>query len=242
MKGVILAGGSGTRLKPLTTVTSKQLLPVYDHPMIYYPLMTLIGAGIRDILVITAPEHADDYYAYLGNGKDFGVRFSYAIQKKPAGLSQALGMAKRFVGKDSVTMILGDNIFGGSVAPWIRTFNGGAMIFVKKVRDPGRFGVVELGQSGSVRSIEEKPKHPKSHFAQTGLYVYDNSVFSRIATLKPSARGELEITDLNNLYLVDGALRGVILQGEWIDAGTFDALLKANQLIARQRKKFPTRR
>ncbi len=242
MKGVILAGGSGTRLRPLTTVTSKQLLPIYDHPMIYYPLMTLVRAGIRDILVITAPEYADDYQRYLGDGKEFGVHFVYKIQRKPAGLSQALGMAQQFVAGDTVAMILGDNIFEDTLTSAIRKFKNGAMIFVKKVSDPQRFGVVEVAQDGTVRSIEEKPKKPKSSFVQTGLYVYDRTVFARIKTLKPSVRGELEITDLNNLYLKDGVLNGVIVDGEWIDAGTFESLLKASQFIAHQRAQRKSRK
>lgn len=242
MKGVILAGGSGTRLRPLTTVTSKQLLPIYDHPMIYYPLMTLVTAGVKDILVITAPEYADDYQRYLGDGKEFGVHFEYKIQRTPAGLSQALGMAERFVSGDSVAMILGDNIFEDILASEIRKFKRGAMIFIKKVSDPQRFGVVEIERDGTVRSIEEKPKKPKSSFVQTGLYVYDRTVFARIKTLKPSVRGELEITDLNNLYLKDGVLKGIIVRGKWIDAGTFESLLKASQFIARQRGRQKSRK
>ncbi len=242
MKGVILAGGSGTRLRPLTAVTSKQLLPIYDHPMVYYPLQTLIQARIKDILIITAPEHADDYVAYLGTGKEFGVRFVYKIQRTPAGLSHALAMAQRFVAGDTVAMILGDNIFEDNLSPAIRKFKNGAMIFVKKVPDPERFGVVELARDGSVVSIQEKPEVPKSSYAQTGLYVYDATVFARIKKLQPSARGELEITDLNNLYLHDHALKGVVVAGEWIDAGTFDSLLKASQFIARQRTASQRRR
>ncbi len=241
MKGVILAGGSGTRLRPLTAVTSKQLLPVYDHPMVYYPLQTLVQAGITDVLLITGPEHAGDYLNYLGSGKEFGVHFTYEIQEKPAGLSQALSMAETFADNDEVAMILGDNIFGDNVGRYVKKFKSGAMIFVKRVSDPERFGVVEITRNGTVKSIEEKPESPKSSYVQTGLYVYDRTVFARIKTLKPSHRGELEITDLNNLYLKDGALKGVIVKGEWIDAGTFESLLKASQFIARRRRQKKSR-
>ncbi len=237
MKGVILAGGSGTRLKPLTKVTSKQLLPVYDHPMVYYPLQTLLKAGITDILVITAAEHAGDYLKYLGSGREFGARFTYEIQEEPKGLAQALGMAEHFADDHAVSMILGDNIFEDDCSSSIKKFKKGAMIFVKEVPDPERFGVVELDRKGAVRSIQEKPKHPKSHYAQTGLYVYDASVFARIKKQKPSARGELEITDLNNTYLREGLLKGVVVRGEWIDAGTFDSLLYASNFIARKSNK-----
>lgn len=236
MKGVILAGGSGTRLKPLTKVTSKQLLPVYDHPMVYYPLQTLLKAGVNDILVITAAEHAGDYLKYLGSGREFGARFTYEIQEEPKGLAQALGMAEHFADGQSVTMILGDNIFEEDYSKTIRAFKKGAMIFVKEVPDPERFGVVELDKNGTVRSIQEKPKKPKSHYAQTGLYVYDSTVFDRIKKQKPSSRGELEITDLNNAYLRDGLLSAAVVKGEWIDAGTFDSLLRASNFIAKKSK------
>jgi len=204
--------------------------------MVYYPLQTLLGVGITDILVITAPEHAGDYLKYLGTGKEFGARFTFVIQEEPKGLAQALGMAEHFADGQSIAMILGDNIFEDDYSKPIRAFNKGAMIFVKKVPDPERFGVVELDKKKNVLSIQEKPKKPKSHFAQTGLYVYDNTVFARIKKQKPSARGELEITDLNNSYLSDGLLTAAVVNGEWIDAGTFDSLLRASNFVAKKVK------
>lgn len=237
MKGVILAGGSGSRLQPLTKVTSKQLLPVYDHPMVYYPLRTLLSSGIKDILVITAPEHAGDYLKYLGRGGNFGVRFTYEIQEKPKGLAQALGMAEDFADTGPVVMILGDNIFEDDFSKVIQGFEEGAVIFMKAVSDPQRFGVVEMDRRGRVVSIVEKPSKPKSRYAQTGLYIYDNTAFAKIRKLRPSSRGELEITDLNNQYLEQGMLRGVIVKGEWIDAGTFDSLLNAGNVVASWRNK-----
>lgn len=238
MKGIILAGGAGTRLYPLTKITSKQLLPVYDRPMIYYPLQTLIDAGIRDILIIVAPEYAGDFLRLLGSGKDFGVRFSYEIQDKPEGLAQAFIIGKTFIGADNVTMILGDNIFVGNetfLREAIQTFTSGARVFAREVPDPERFGVVEFNDALQAVSIEEKPVHPKSTYAVTGLYIYDNDVVRRAEELKPSARGELEITDLNNTYLADSQLDVCIYDGFWLDTGTFDTLLDAGNKIREHR-------
>lgn len=233
MKGIILAGGSGTRLAPLTKVTSKQLLAVYDQPMIYFPLQTLIQAGIREILFIVAPDHAGDFLNFLGSGSQFGCRFAYEIQDKPAGLAQGLSLAEVFVGGDNCMMILGDNIYEHNFKEDVADFTSGAKIFVKEVPDPERFGVVEMDNNGQVLSIEEKPAKPKSHLAQTGIYMYDEQVFDLIRTMKPSARGELEITDLNNVYLAKGALAAGVITGEWIDAGTFDSLFKAAEFRKR---------
>lgn len=234
MKGIILAGGSGSRLSPLTRVTSKQLLPIYDQPMIYYPLKTLLDAGIKEVLLITGPEHAGDFLNFMGSGKDFNARFTYEIQDKPAGLAQGLSLAETFVGGDSCVMILGDNIFEYNFSQDIQEFTSGAKIFVKQVPDAARFGVVELDDNEHAISIEEKPKHPKSDLAQTGIYMYDQHVFDLIRQLRPSHRGELEITDLNNLYLAKGALSAARITGEWIDAGTFESLYRASALRRRQ--------
>jgi len=231
MKGVILAGGKGTRLRPLTLLTSKQLLPIYNKPMIYFPLYTLLKAGIKDILIITAPEHSGDFSKLLGSGKRFNARFTYTIQEKPKGLAQALYMAKDFADNGPVCMILGDNIFSSNLSREIKEIKTGAKIFLKSVKDPERFGVVEIDSKKNVLSIQEKPKKPKSKYAQTGLYIYDADVFKYIRKLKPSKRGELEITDLNNLYLKDNKLKASIVQGKWIDAGTFDSLFEAAKLV-----------
>lgn len=222
-----MAGGSGTRLAPLTKVTSKQLLAVYDQPMIYFPLQTLIQAGVREILFIVAPDHAGDFLNFLGSGTQFGCRFTYEIQDKPAGLAQGLSLAEVFVGDDSCMMILGDNIYEYDFKEDVVNFTSGAKIFVKEVPDPERFGVVEMDDTGQVLNIEEKPAKPKSNLAQTGVYMYDEQVFDLIRTMQPSARGELEITDLNNVYLAKGALAAGVITGEWIDAGTFESLFKA---------------
>lgn len=234
MKGIILAGGSGSRLNPITRVTSKQLLPIYDQPMIYFPLRTLLDAGIKEVLFITAPDHAGDFLHFLGSGKEFQARFTYEIQDKPVGLAQGLSLAETFVGNDSCAMILGDNIFSDNFSEAINTFVDGAKIFVKEVSDAARFGVVELDNNKHVLSIEEKPVQPKSNLAQTGLYIYDEHVFDLIRQLKPSERGELEITDLNNLYLKNGTLKAELVPGEWIDAGTFESLFHAAELRRQQ--------
>ena len=233
MKGIILAGGSGTRLHPLTKVTSKQLLPVYDKPMIYYPLSTLLRAGIRDILIIVAPERSGDFLNLLGSGKEFGARFTYEIQDKPRGIAEAFVIGKDFINGEACTLILGDNIYSDDFSSVIASHREGATIFVKEVSDARSFGVVELDADDHVLSIEEKPSCPKSNLAQTGLYVYDEKVVTYAESLEPSARLEYEITDLNNLYLKEGALSAVRVQGEWIDAGTFEGLYRASK-IARE--------
>lgn len=230
MKGIILSGGSGTRLYPLTKVTSKQLLPVYNKPMIMYPLQTLLDAGIKDILIIVAPDHAGDYLKLLGSGKEFGARFAYEIQDKPEGLAQAFIIGENFIDDDSVCMILGDNIFEDNVSESIKNFKSGGHIFAKQVPDPERFGQVKFDENMNAMQIEEKPKDKISDYAITGLYVFDSRVIEAAKNQKPSARGELEITDLHNYYLQKGELKVDILKGEWIDAGTFESLYRANEL------------
>jgi glucose-1-phosphate thymidylyltransferase len=227
MKGIILAGGSGTRLRPLTKVTSKQLLPIYDKPMIFYPLETLLKAGIKDILIIVAPDHAGDFLKLLGSGNEFGCKFTYEIQDKPEGLAQAFIIGENFIGRDSVTLILGDNVFEGDFSEPIKNFQSGGRVFAKEVNDPERFGVVEFDENKKALSIEEKPTQPKSNYAVTGLYIYDNSVVSKAKNLAPSARGELEITDLNNVFLKEGTLDVGFVEGKWLDTGTFESLFEA---------------
>lgn len=230
MRGIILSGGSGTRLNPLTKITSKQLLPVYNRPMIYYPLNTLIKAGIREILIIVAPERAGDYLRLLGSGKDFGCKFTYEIQDKPNGLPEAFIIGENFIDNESVCMILGDNIFEDDLSHEIQNFSKGAKIFAKAVPDPERFGVVEVDDSAQALSIEEKPAQPKSNLAITGLYVYDSRVVEIAKKLQPSPRGETEIVDLHNWYLEHNELAVTQVAGEWIDAGTVDSLLRAQNL------------
>lgn len=230
MKGIILSGGSATRLRPCTKITSKQLLPVYNRPMIYYPLNTLIKAGIKDILIIISPERAGDYLNLLGSGKQFGVKFTYEIQDKPNGLAEAFIIADNFIDEDNVVMILGDNIFEDDFSDEIRSFQGGGKVFAKKVSDPERFGVVEFNEKKEAIQIKEKPKHWISDYAITGLYVYDNRVIEAARQVKPSERGELEITELHNYYLNKSELDVAEVKGEWIDAGTFDSLLEAQML------------
>ena len=234
MRGIILSGGSGSRLSPLTKITSKQLLPIYDRPMIYYPLNTLIKAGIKEILIIVAPERAGDYLNLLGSGKEFGVKFTYEIQDKPEGLAQAFIIAENFIDQEDVVMILGDNIFEDDFSEDIKNFKSGAKIFAKKVADPKRFGVVKLDKQGKVDSIIEKPQDEISDLAVTGLYVYDSRIVEVAKSIKPSSRGELEITDVNNWYLERNELQMAKVEGEWLDAGTFDSLLKA-QNIAKEK-------
>lgn len=230
MRGIILSGGSATRLSPLSKVTSKQLLPIYNRPMIYYPLNTLIKAGIKEILIIVAPERAGDYLNLLGSGKEFGVSFTYEIQDKPKGIAEAFVIGENFIDQENVTLILGDNIFEDDLSREIKSFKKGARVFTKEVPDPERFGVVEFDQNKKAISIEEKPKKPKSNFCVTGLYVYDNRVVKIAKNLKPSHRLEYEITDINKWYLKMGELDVEIVKGEWIDAGTFDSLLEAQKL------------
>lgn len=227
MRGIILSGGSGTRLKPLTKITSKQLLPIYNRPMIYYPLNTLIKAGIKEILIIVAPERAGDYLNLLGSGKEFGVKFTYEIQDHPAGLAQAFIIGENFIDQEDVVMILGDNIFEDDVTEAIKSFKGGAKVFAKKVPDPERFGVVKFNEKMKAEKIVEKPQEHLSDYAVTGLYVYDHRVIDVAKGIAPSARGELEITDVNNWFLEKGELEVAIVDGEWLDAGTFESLLKA---------------
>ncbi len=227
MRGIILSGGSGTRLKPLTKITSKQLLPIYNRPMIYYPLNTLIKAGIKEILIIVAPERAGDYLNLLGSGKEFGVKFTYEIQDHPAGLAQAFIIGENFIDQEDVVMILGDNIFEDDVTDAIKSFKGGAKVFAKKVPDPERFGVVKFDKKMKAEQIVEKPQEYLSDYAVTGLYIYDHRVISVAKGIAPSARGELEITDVNNWFLEKGELDVAIVNGEWLDAGTFESLLKA---------------
>ena len=239
MKGIILAGGAGTRLYPLTLVTSKQLLPIYDKPMIYYPLSTLMLAGIRDILIISTSEDTPRFEHLLGDGSQFGIQLSYAIQKSPDGLAQALLIGEKFIENDSCAMILGDNIFYGNGFSHIlqsATSNaekGRATVFGYYVTDPERFGIVEFDEAGKVISVEEKPKHPKSNYAITGLYFYPAGVSKKAAEVKPSARGELEITTLNEIYLLEGNL-DVELLGRgcaWLDTGTMDSLVDAADFV-----------
>lgn len=227
MKGIVLAGGSGSRLSPLTKVTSKQLLPIYNKPMIFYPIETLLDAGIKDILIIVAPDHAGDFLKLLGSGRDYGCKFTYEIQDKPEGLAQAFHIGKNFIGKDKVTLILGDNLFEDNFTEAIKSFESGGRVFAKEVNDPERFGVVEFDQNQRAISIEEKPEHPKSKYAVTGLYIYDNTVVEKVRTLQPSARGEYEITDLNNLYLQEGNLDVAFVKNRWFDTGTFESLFEA---------------
>lgn len=232
MVGIILAGGKATRLYPLTLVTSKQLLPIYDKPMIYYPLQTLIRAGIKDILVIVAPEYSGHFVKLLGDGKDFGVKISYAIQPEPKGLPEAFKIGEWFIGKDDVCLILGDNIFDDDID--ISDFKSGGMIFVKEVPDPERYGVVEFDENDNVVGLAEKPENPKSNYAIVGLYVYDNCVVELAKHLMPSERGETEIVDLHKKYLGLGELKVKKIDGIWEDAGTFDSLLRAGNLMKEQ--------
>ncbi|MBI3333838.1 MAG: NTP transferase domain-containing protein [Candidatus Omnitrophica bacterium] len=236
MKGVILAGGLGTRMRPLTDVTNKHLLPVYDRPMIFYPLQTLVEAGIRDILIVTGGGNAGDFLRLIGNGAAFGLKHvNYTYQKGEGGIAEALRLAEHFADGEKLVVILGDNIVQGTIAPYVEAYKRqpvGAKVLIKKVKDPERFGVVVF-KGAKVLAIEEKPKRPKSDYIVTGIYLYDAQVFDIIKTLKPSGRGELEITDVNNAYIRKGEMTCDIFRGWWSDCGTFESLLRASQLVAR---------
>jgi len=236
MKGVILAGGLGTRLRPLTLITNKHLLPVYNKPMILYPLETLKRSGVTDIMIVTGREHAGHFMNFIGSGGQYGVKCSFAIQDmNNGGIADALRSAEDFSRGQSVAVILGDNIFEQDFAKDVASFNGGAKVFFKAMNDPHRFGVPVFDKAGkTVVKIEEKPKKPKSKFAQTGFYLYDNDIFSIIKTLKPSGRSELEITDANNVYLKKGKLSHGIIKGLWSDAGTFESLLRVAHEVAKR--------
>jgi glucose-1-phosphate thymidylyltransferase len=235
MKGIVLAGGTGSRLFPITRVTNKHLLPVYDKPMVYYPIQTLVNAGIREILLVTGGKNAGDFLRLLGNGKDFGLKhLNYTYQEGEGGIAEALGLAEHFADGEPVCVVLGDNIIENNICHAVEDFRSqknGAKILLKEVPDAHRFGVAEL-RGDHVVGIEEKPRDPKSNFAVIGIYLYDATVFEKIHRLKPSGRGELEITDVNNFYIQEGTLAYEALEGWWTDAGTFDSLLRANNLVA----------
>jgi len=238
MKGIILAGGTATRLFPLTVTTSKQLLPVYDRQMIFYPLNILIKAKIREILIIVAPEHSGQFLNLLGSiFEKFNIHLEFKVQKVPRGLADAFILGKTFIGQEAVTMALGDNIFEDDLSEKIRKFKKGGLVFAKRVPDPERFGVVEFDKKGRALSIEEKPLKPKSSFCLTGLYVYDNQVVKFARGLKPSSRGEIEITDINRQYLEQKMLKVEKIRGAWLDAGTYDSLLEAGRIV-REKKIF----
>jgi glucose-1-phosphate thymidylyltransferase len=235
MKGVVLAGGTGSRLNPLTRVTNKHLLPVYDKPMVYYPIQTLVNAGIQEILLVTGGKNAGEFLRLLGNGRDFGLKhINYTYQEGEGGIAEALGLAEHFADGEPVCVVLGDNIIENNVRHAVENFKKqgpGAKILLKEVQDADRFGVAEI-RGDRVISIEEKPRNPRSNYAVIGIYMYDATVFQKIRRLKPSGRGELEITDVNNFYLGEGSLTYEILDGWWTDAGTFESLLRANNLVA----------
>jgi len=238
MKGIVLAGGLGTRLYPLTHATNKHLLPVYDKPMIYYPIQTLVKADISDIIVVTGGPYAGDFIRVLRNGKEFGVEhLEYAYQENgEGGIAEALSLCEDFADSQSLVVILGDNTTDADISKEIKNFKDGALIFLKRVSDPHRFGVPVFGKNSEVVKIEEKPKRPSSDFAVTGLYIYDNSVFDKVRKVRPSERGQLEITDVNNLYIKEGKMHWAELLGFWSDAGTFDSLLQANIYWAKKHK------
>ena len=238
MKGVVLAGGLGTRLYPLTYVTNKHLLPIYDKPMIFYPIETLVKAGIKDILIVTSGPHVGHFLGVLKNGKQLGVdHLEYAYQEQAdGGISDALSIAEDFSDKGSVCVILGDNTTDANISEAVLNFKDGALVFLRQVSDPHRFGVPVFDENKNIVEIEEKPKNPKSDMAVTGLYIYDNKVFDYIRQLKPSDRGQLEVTDLNNIYIKKKKLNWTELQGFWSDAGTFDSLYNANKFFAEEKK------
>jgi glucose-1-phosphate thymidylyltransferase len=245
MKGIILAGGTGSRLFPLTKITNKHLLPIYDKPMIYYPIQTLVDAGIRDLLIVTGGRNSGDFLRLLANGKEFGLKhINYTYQEGEGGIAEALALAEHFAEGDRICVVLGDNIIEGSIADSVEQFRKqekGAKILLKEVPDAERFGVAEI-QGDRIIGIEEKPQNPKSNYAVTGIYMYDETVFDKTRQLKPSARGELEITDVNNAYIQEGAMTFGYLEGWWTDAGTFDSLMRAANLVyqTRQKKEEPT--
>jgi glucose-1-phosphate thymidylyltransferase len=234
MKGIVLAGGLGTRLYPLTKITNKHLLPIYNKPMIYYPIEMMVDAGIRDILIVTGGKNAGDFLQLLGNGKEFGLNhINYTYQEGEGGIAAALSLAEFFADRNPICVILGDNIVERSIAPYVANFKkqgSGARILLKEVSDPQRFGVPEI-QGGKIVRIDEKPSAPASNYAVTGIYMYDAGVFDIVKTLKPSKRGELEITDVNNAYIEQGKMHYDILEGWWTDAGTFESLLRASNLV-----------
>lgn len=241
MKGVILAGGQATRLRPLTLVTNKHLLPIYNKPMIYYPLESMAKAGIKEVFLITGPYHAGSFINLLHSGEDFGLKLSYEIQEEASGIAQGISLAQDFADEKEILVILGDNIFQDNLKPAVEDFKKkgkGAKVFAKEMpTECGQYGVLEINEKNTVLSIEEKPKHPKSNLAQAGIFMYDQRVFDFIEKLKPSARGELEVTDLNNFYVKEGTMTCEILKGLWIDAGTsYDELLRANNLAAHNLK------
>jgi glucose-1-phosphate thymidylyltransferase len=240
MKGIVLAGGTGSRLFPLTKITNKHLLPIYDRPMIYYPIQTLVDAGIRDILIVTGGRNSGDFLRLLANGKQFGLEhINYTYQEGEGGIADALALAKHFADGQKTCVMLGDNIIEGSIRKAVDQFTGqaeGAHILLKEVQDAERFGVAEVA-GGKIVGIEEKPQRPKSNYAVTGIYMYDFTVFDKIRTLVPSNRGELEITDVNNAYIGDGTMSFSFLDGWWTDAGTFDSLLRAANLVAQMAAK-----
>ncbi len=240
MKGVVLAGGTGSRLFPLTKITNKHLLPIYDKPMVYYPIQTLVDAGIRDILVVTGGRNAGEFLRLLGNGKQFGLtHVNYTYQEGEGGIAEALALAEHFADAHKLCVILGDNIIEGTIQHAVESFleqPKGARILLKEVPDAERFGVAEI-RGDRIVGIEEKPRRPKSNYAVTGIYMYDDTVFDKIRTLVPSQRGELEITDVNNAYITEGTMTFSYLEGWWTDAGTFDSLLRAGNLVAKTRPK-----
>jgi glucose-1-phosphate thymidylyltransferase len=240
MKGIILAGGTGSRLFPLTKITNKHLLPIYDKPMIYYPIQTLVDAGIRDLLIVTGGRNSGDFLRLLANGKEFGLKhINYTYQEGEGGIAEALALAEHFAEGDRICVVLGDNIIEGSIADAVADFSrqeSGAKILLKQVPDAERFGVAEI-DGDRIVGIEEKPKNPKSNYAVTGIYMYDETVFKKTQKLKPSARGELEITDVNNAYIQEGTMTFGYLDGWWTDAGTFDSLMRAANLVYQSRHK-----
>lgn len=243
MKGIVLAGGLGSRLRPLTAVTNKHLLPVYDKPMVYYPIQTLVNAGIQDIMIVTGGNSAGDFLKLLKNGKDFGLKhINYTYQEGEGGIAEALALAEHFAEGSKICVILGDNIIEGSIKRAVHDFRHqerGAKILLKEVEDAERFGVAEI-QGNRIVGIEEKPQQPKSNYAVTGIYLYDETVFDKTRTLKPSARGELEITDVNNAYIREGTMSFDFLEGWWTDAGTFESLHRATNLVFETRHKKPS--